>query len=147
MAKSMRTPLGSVRAAGEGGGYGSSWVDISVVGVREAIAKLGRVSQLVYMRTGNVVYNTAQMAEKLAKEYVHSRENPWSDDYAYTNFLKDSIDIEKNGPYDWAVYAGAEYAEFEEYSPGHEFLRPAAYAALPWAQAQLHVLAREIEMI
>ena len=152
MAKLGKTSLGTVVGSGSFRATDSSvFGGIQVTGVAEAIAKFGRVSQLVYMQTGRIVWNSAEMAQAKARDYVHSRENPYTD-WDYTNDLKDGIGIARGGVYEQQVFASAvhngyDYAGKEEYSPGHEFLRPAIYATVPATKAMLVKLAAEIEAV
>lgn len=50
-----------------------------------------------------------------------------------TGDLRDSIDKDQTGPYEWEVFAGVDYAHFVEFgarnTPAHPFLVPAVDAA------------------
>jgi len=151
MAKTATTALGNVTSSTGAVGGGAALGNITILGVAEAIAKFGRVSQLVYRETGLITMRTAQYAQQRAQERVHSSTNVWTaggkTGADYTDALRDSIGIEKDGVYDWSVFAGTEYAAIEEYHPGHEYLRPALYESVPYAQALLGALAVQIEAI
>ena len=164
MAFSRRSSLGSARGAfGKSGGGLSARV--TVIGVPQAIAKLRLVGSVAGRGAGLIVRNSAFGVRDTARATVHSSGNPYSGDYAYTDNLRDGIQVSGKGGragglgvYTQIVTASSraggsdrEYAHFEEegtsVAPAHPYLRPALNAQVPKAAAELNVLARTLERL
>lgn len=164
MAKISRSPLGSTRGIfGTHAAVGSARV--TVLGVKEAIAKLKLVGSVAGREVGLVVRNSAYDVRDQARTNVHSSSNPYSGEYKYTDHLKNGIEVSGKGgragglgSYTQIVTASSraggaekEYAMFEEQgtssAPAHPYLRPALYAEVPKTVAKLKVLAATLERL
>jgi HK97 gp10 family phage protein len=130
---------------------GQVFGNFQVLGVPEAIRKFQLVGSVAGRESGLIAFRGAKRVEAEAKQNVHSSTNTYAEDYEYTDALRDSIKATKFGPYDWEVASYVKYAAYEELgtskNPAHPFLRPALYAEVPKAQAELHILARTLESL
>lgn len=153
------------------GGFGRRGVGttarVQVLGVPEAIRKLGLVGSVAGRETGLIVLRSAFQVRDQARENVHSSQNPYGgsdSDYRYSNDLLNGIQVEAGGragglgTYVQMVSASSraggsdrEYAAFEEQgtskAPAHPYLRPAINAQVPKTVVMLHVLAARLQRL
>jgi len=132
---------GGARATGRSA-LGSTFGNVTVLGVKEAIAKLGAVAQAAYRRLGYIAYSGAQTMESEAKVLVP----------VASGALQGGIRKSKLGLYEWQVTASSgdggadkEYAGYVEYGTSNmearPYFRPAASIAAEKMRRELALLA------
>lgn len=142
------------RRMGTGGGHAVG-SNVRVVGVQEALIKLGLVNKVARIHLGMLSRVTAQSVEERAKQYVPVE----------TGNLKSGISSHQVGPYTWQVIASSlegadpagvgknsyEYAGFVEFGTSkmapRRFMTQAWNETTPEVRVGLQWIARELERL
>ena len=145
-----------VLRSGRAGGYAVT-SRVRVVGVPEALIKLGLVNKVARIHLGALSHHAAAAIERRAKENIHN----------VTGNLESGTKMEPVGPYTWIVTSSSmagdvaeknnvEYAGFVEFGtsnmpagtyPSCAYMRKAYNDTMPEAIAQLKWIGKELERL